>query len=176
MRPWAALDVPLELEGDRTLSVLFGHHPRPADYAAMEGEVNASTELAQLTWAGADRELQYFVAVCHASVRETGGRGLRPFGFSQANLRGWTGTAQENLVRLADQISRLDLELGRVRADLTAMAPQREQLRRCADRAAQEIAKEEAKARLVDTADTFFLEGWAPTEDVPRLDGGVGRL
>lgn len=29
LRPWAALDVPLELEGDRTLSVLFGHHPRP---------------------------------------------------------------------------------------------------------------------------------------------------
>ena len=173
LRPWAALDVPLELEGDRTLSVLFGTIPARADYAAMEGEVNASTELAQLTWAGADRELQYFVVVCHASAREAAAEAMRPFGFSQANLRGWTGTAQENLLRLADQISRLDLELGRVRADLTAMAPQREQLRRCADRAAQEIAKEEAKARLVDTADTFFLEGWAPTEDVPRLDAAL---
>ena len=107
------------------------------------------------------------------SAREAAAEAMRPFGFSQANLKGWTGTAQENLVRLADQISRLDLELGRVRADLTAMAPQREQLRRCADRAAQEIAKEEAKARLVDTADTFFLEGWAPTEDVPRLDAAL---
>ena len=173
LRPWAALDVPLDLEGDRTLSVLFGTIPARADYAAMEGEVNASTELAQLTWAGADRELQYFVVVCHASAREAAAEAMRPFGFSQANLRGWTGTAQENLLRLADQISRLDLELGRVRADLTAMAPQREQLRRCADRAAQEIAKEEAKARLVDTADTFFLEGWAPTEDVPRLDAAL---
>lgn len=88
-------DVPLDLEGDRTLSVLFGTIPARADYAAMEGEVNASTELAQLTWAGADRELQYFVVVCHASAREAAAEAMRPFGFSQANLRGWTGTAQE---------------------------------------------------------------------------------
>lgn len=75
-------------------------------------------------------------------------------------------------MRLADQISRLDLELGRVRADLTAMAPQREQLRRCADRAAQEIAKEEARP-VGGYGRYLFPGGMGTHRGCPRLDAAL---
>lgn len=176
LEPWAALDVPLELGDDGTVSVILGTIPARADFAAMEGEVAASTDLAQLTRAGGDRELQYVMLVCHSSARQAATEAMRSFGFSQADMRGWTGTAQENLRRLADRSAQLDREVEQARTDLAAMGAERELLRRCADRAAQEIAREEAKARLVDTADTFFLEGWLPAEEVPRLEADLAGL
>ena len=170
LEPWAALDVPLETEGDGTVCVVFGAIPARADYAAMEGAVAAATALAQLIRAGADRELQYLLLVCHASAREAAAEAMRPFGFSQANLKGWTGTAQDNLRRLDDQLAQTDRELEQAKQALAALGPERPLLRQCADRAAQEIAREEAKSRLVDTADAFLLEGWAPAEDTRKLE------
>lgn len=170
LAPWASLDVPLELSGDGVVSVLFGAVPAKADYAEMEGAVaSAAADLAALTDAGADRELHYFLLVCHASVESACTEAMRPYGFSHANLKGWTGTAEDNIRALTGAIAAADGQMEEIKAEISACGSWREALLRCADRAAQEIAREEAKGRLLDTADAFFLEGWVPAEDESRL-------
>ena len=175
LEPWVPLDVPLETEGDATVSILFCSAPSKVDFAALEGAVGQAAEEAQLFPAGSDRELQYFLLICHNSVLSACTEAMRPFGFSRVALRGWTGTAADNIRLLDNRIAALERQAAEHKAHLAAQGDKRELLRLCADRAAQEISREENEARLIDTDTAYLLEGWLPADkegDLAQLLGG----
>lgn len=169
LEPWLPLDVPLETEGDTTVSILFGAVPARADFSAVEAAVGQATELAQLFPGGSDRELHYFLLICHASALSDCTEAMRPFGFSRVTLRGWTGTAADNIRLLDNRIAALERQEAEHKVRVTELAGKRDLLRQCADRAAQEIGREENKARLIDTDAAFLLEGWLPADQEPAL-------
>lgn len=169
LAPWLPLDVPLELGSDGTVSVIFGTIPAKADYAAMEAAVAQASDLTSLTYASADRDLQYFLLICHRDVEEVCCEAMREFGFSRANVRGWTGTAADNDRLLDNQLAVVAQKMDEAKEHIASFAPHREALRRCVDRAEQDIAREEAKSRLVDSECAFFLEGWVPVPDEEAL-------
>ncbi len=177
LEPWSCLDVPLDEEGTATVPVHFCSVPLKTDFAAMEAAVGQAAGLAQLIRAGSDRELQYFLLICHHSALGECSETMRPFGASRVTLRGWTGTAAENIALLDNRVAALEREAGQCRADLAAFGGQRDALRRCVDRAAQEISREQNKARLIDTDAAFVLDGWLPAEregDLAGLLDGFG--
>lgn len=169
LAPWLPLDVPLELGSDGTVSVIFGTIPAKADYAAMEAAVAQASDLTSLTYASADRDLQYFLLICHKDVEEACCEAMREFGFSRSNVRGWTGTAADNDRMLDNQLAVVAQKMDETKEHIASFAPHREALRRCVDRAEQDIAREEAKSRLVDSECAFFLEGWVPVPDEEAL-------
>ena len=169
LEPWLPLDVPLETEGDATVSVIFGAVPSKVDFAAVEAAVGQATELAQLFPAGSDQDLRYFLLVCHASVQSDCSEAMRPFGYSRVTLRSWTGTAADNIRLLDNQIAAQERQMEEHRNRIAALAEKRNLLRQCVDRAAQEIGREENKARLIDTDAAFLLEGWLPADREDEL-------
>ena len=169
LAPWIPLDVPLELEGDQMISLVFGTIPAKADFAALEAAVTAASEMSQLYHASTDENLQYFLLLCHASAEEACVEAMYPFGFSRSRLRGWTGTAAENDRMLDGQIARLGEELAKEQEHIASFAPRRDDLRRAVDRSTQDIAREEAATRLLDTSSAFYLQGWIPAESEERL-------
>lgn len=169
LAPWLSLDVPLDLESSRSAALVFGTIPAKADYAAMEAAVTAASEMSELFRASADQDLQYFLLVCHVSMEDACIEAMRPFGFSRANVRGWTGTAAENVRMLDNQIAALDEKLAAAKEHIASFAPQRSDLRRCVDRSTQDIAREEAVGHLVGTDSAFYLQGWIPAESEERL-------
>ena len=175
LEPWLPLDVPLETEGDATVSIIFGAVPSKVDFAALEAAVAQATGLAKLFNADSDRELHYFLLVCHASVQQDCSDAMRPFGYSRVTLRGWTGTAADNIRMLDNRIAALERQEAEHKAHIAALGDKRDLLRQCVDRAAQEIGREENKARLVDTDAAFLLEGWLPADkegELSKLLGG----
>jgi len=169
LEPWSSLDVPLDEEGTATVPVHFCSVPGRTDFAALEAAVGQATGLAQLIRAGSDRELSYFLLICHRSALTECYEAMRPFGASRVTLRGWTGTAAENIALLDNRVAALEREAEQCKADLSAFGGQRDALRRCVDRAAQEISREENKARLIDTDSAFVLDGWLPAENEGQL-------
>ncbi len=169
LEPWLSLNVPLETEGDSTVSILFGAVPSKVDFAAFEAAAAQATPLAQLFPAGSDRELQYFLLVCHASVLSDCTEAMRPFGYSRVTLRGWTGTAADNIRSLDNHIAALERQAEEHRNHIASLGDKRNLLRLCADRACQEISREENKARLIDTDAAYLLEGWLPADKEPDL-------
>lgn len=169
LAPWLSLDVPLELSGDENIAVIFGTIPARADYAAMEAAVAQASDLTSLTYASADRDLQYFLLICHSDVEELCCETMREFGFSRSNLRGWTGTAADNDRQLDNQLAVVAQKMDEAKEHIASFAPHRDALRLCLDRVAQDIAREEAKGRLVDSECAFYLEGWVPDPDVEAL-------
>ena len=173
LAPWLALDVPLELKGDGTVSWVFATVPSGVGVPALERAVTAASDLSCLFYAGNDRERHYFLLLCHASAEQVCLEAMGGLGFSRAELGGWTGTATENDRALDRALAELEAQTAQTKEDLAVLAPRREALRRCADRCAQEIAREETKGRLLDTEDAFFLEGWIPERDAPALEAAI---
>ena len=169
------LDVALETEGDGTVEILFCSAPSKVEFASLEAAVGQAAQEAQLFPAGSDRELQYFLLICHNSALSACTEAMRPFGFSRVTLRGWHGTAADNIRQLDNRIAALERQAAEHKSRLAAQGEKRELLRLCADRASQEIAREENKARLIDTDAAFLLEGWVPADkegELAQLLGG----
>ena len=171
LAPWIALDMPLELEQTENVSLILGTVPAKADFAALQAAVAEASELSDLFEAGADQDLRYFLLVCHSTVESVCVEAMRPFGFSRANMRGWTGTAVDNDRLLINRITALDGEIEAARAHIVSFAPRRDSLKCCVDRSVQEISCEEAKGHLVDTDTAFLLSGWIPAEAEEKLAG-----
>ena len=176
LSPWIPLDVPLDFEGSKMVSPVFGTIPAKADYAAMEAAVAAVSEMSGLFYSSADQDLHYFLLVCHVDDEASCVEAMRPFGFARANARGWSGTAAENDRKLDETLAELDSKLAAAKEHIASFAPIRDELRLCADRSAQDIAREEAAGNLVGTENTFYLQGWLPAEAEPQLAEILSRF
>ena len=175
LAPWLALDIPLETASTPEVAVSFGTVAASTDLDAMEGALKAVTDLYELMRAGADNELKYLVFLCHRSVEEDCQAVLKEYGFSRAALRGWTGTAAENDKRLDEQLAGAARALESTIAQVGEYASKKGALEQCLDRADQEIAREEARCRLLDSSSAFFLEGWVPVPDEKKLLEQLGQ-
>ena len=174
LEPWSCLDVPLEEDGTATVPVHFCSVPVKTSFAALEAAVAQATELAQLIRAGSDRDLQYFLLICHHSALSEANEAMRAFGMSRVTLRGWTGTAAANIALLDNRIAALSREAEQCKSDITALGGKRDLLRRCVDRSSQEISREENKLRLIDTDAAFLMDGWLPAENEGQLEKVLG--
>lgn len=101
---------------------------------------------------------------------------LKEYGFSRAALRGWTGTAAENDKRLEAGQAEAARTLEEAIAAVAGFAPRRAALELCLDRAVQEIAREEAKSRLLDSGTAFYLDGWVPVPEEEKLLRKLGEF
>ena len=175
LAPWLALDIPLETASTPEVAVSFGTVAASTDLDAMDRALGAVTDLYELMRAGADNELKYLVFLCHRSAEEDCQGVLKEYGFSRAALRGWTGTAAENDKRLDEQMADAARELESTIAQVGEYASRKGALEQCLDRADQEIAREEARCRLLDSSSAFFLEGWVPVPDEKKLLEQLGQ-
>lgn len=169
LAPWLGLDLPLETASTRETAIHLGTVPGKVVMEELLNALKGATDLAQLTEISADQNARYLFFACHKAVEEAAEQVLKEYGFSQASLKGWTGTARENDRRLDETLVELERELEAAKAGIAGQKEARKALERCADRAAQEVRREEAKSRLRDTETAFFLEGWAPAESLDAL-------
>ena len=164
LAPWLSLDLPLESGSTREMLVQFGTLTAARPLEEAQRAVEGASELAQLIQASAGREVRYCLLVCHKSAQEAVLEALRDFGWSRVTLNGWTGTARENDARLDRELSENAARLRQTEEELAGMAGLAEDIRRASDRASVRIDREESRARLRDTEQTFLLQGWIPAE------------
>ena len=171
LRPWMDLDLPLETGSTAQVTIQLGTLPANVPMNQAEGELQAIGELAQLTEVyNAERDFHYCMLVCHASQAEGVLEKLKALGWSRANLRDWTGTAAENLGRLYQETKALREEAASIEEELAGMGELNAPLRQLSDLAGANAQREESRGRLLDTAQTFLLEGWVPAESWPQLE------
>lgn len=167
--PWMSLDIPLDTPSTKEVALSFGTLPSQVNLEELTAQLATATELAQLTVASSDREFHYVLFFCHTSAEEDGVAVLKEHSFSLSNLRGFTGSAKEMDGKLVAQLETIAQKAAATQTAIEGFAPTRAALELCADRSDQEIAREEAKSRLLDTQSTFFLEGWLPASEEGNL-------
>ena len=175
LRPWTALDMPLETGSTGQVTIQLGTLPAAVPVNQAEGELQTAGELAQLTEVSADRDFRYCLLMCHSSQSEAALEALKALGWSRANLRDWTGTASENLDRLGQEAKALRAEAAEIEKRLSGMGEAAEPLRKLSDLAQVNASRAESQGKLLDTETTFLLEGWVPEEVWPKLKGELDR-
>ena len=175
LAPWLELDADLDIPSTREVTVTYGAVSGNADRNAVETALAAVTELAQLSWAGRDREFQYVLVLCHRSAEEEAMGVLKTFGFTPASLRGWTGTARANTDAIDARLTALSAELVGCKAAIGQEAGHREALRLTIDRLTQDVQREEVKSRLLSTGATLFLEGWVPADKLSKVEAVLSQ-
>lgn len=164
LAPWLELPVALDFAGTRETAAFFASAPKNLDRAAVTQRLDQETDLYDLTWCGEDKECQYLFLLCHGSVAEEVQSALLDAGCSRLNLQNWSGTAADNDLRLQKELSELDGWIEGREADIAENGPKQEALKLALDRAQQDAALERSKLRLLDSEQTFLLEGWLPAE------------
>lgn len=170
LTPWAGLDLPLEVQRTVTTSVLLGVCPATVELSALESDLAAAAELAELQMVSEDKDQKYFLLVCHQSQEEDALNALRPHSFSTVHFKDMEGTAAENIGRLEKEMAELETQRAEAEAAIAAKADMRSTMQICQDRVNQDISKEAVCERFLTDGTIFFLEGWIPAENLPQLE------
>ena len=105
LRPWQTLDIPLELEYSGPVAFITGTLPPTADEAQVEGTLAEQAPESQVFWLSAGREQKCLLLMTHRAAQAAALETLRSFGFSTGQLKGYSGTVQENLRRIEGEIN-----------------------------------------------------------------------
>ena len=176
LTPWAACTVPLEVRGTARTEVLLGSVPSGVDFASMAGAVEEAAGAAALAELSADREQRYLEVIVHKDCRQQALDALRSFGFSFAQLKDLTGTAQENIRALDQELAAIAREREAEIAAIREMGPSLDELKLGLDRVEQVIASESAKERLLAGGSIVYLDGWASEPEVPELEKALAKF
>ena len=144
----------------------------PTDAGAVE-EAAGAAALAELS---ADREQRYLEVIVHKDCRQQALDALRSFGFSFAQLKDLTGTAQENIRALDQELAAIAREREAEIAAIREMGPSLDELKLGLDRVEQVIASESAKERLLAGGSIVYLDGWASEPEVPELERALAKF
>lgn len=175
LAPWEPLEVPLECSGTDETVFYFATCPATSDLDAIQGALSAAAEATALLHSSTDRELHYFLVICHRSQKEEALTTLKAFGVSQASFRGLTGTAKENIAKIDAEVAATEAALAQDQAKIAEAADMRMNLKVCYDRLTQDLQREQNKERLLRTERTILLEGWLPESEVPALEKLLGN-
>jgi len=170
LAPWLGLDVPLETTGTAQTSVLLGTIPAARSFNELEQALAAEAELSSVFLCSADKELQYFMLICHNSQAEKALDVLRSFGYASPAFKNITGTAAEASGHIAAQMEKIDARIQDRVEQIRQYASKRGDLRVCLDRSVQEITRENAKERLLSTDLIYSLEGWVSQTGLEQFE------
>ena len=169
LAPWLELDLPLETSSTNQVTIQLGTLPAAVSLEQAQQALGEVGDLAQLSQVSVDPDWRYCLLVCHDSQAQQGLDALKELGWSRANLREWTGTAQENDQRITQELERLAQEREEIETKLAGMGGSRSAVQRLSDLAQVNANREESRGRLLNTGKTFLLEGWVPAESWPQL-------
>ena len=169
LRPWAALDMPLELEGTAHTVFRQAVCPSGVDVGAVRIRLEAAELAAEIYEVSADKQQRYCLLVFHKEAEAALQEELRAFGFSMTAFQGISGTAGENLDHLEGELWENRAAQKAAETSISGMANHWDALKLYADRLEAEAARETNTERLLTDGTILFFEGWAPAERMEEV-------
>ena len=164
--PWADLDLPLEQQHTAHAELVLGAVPAAAEESALQADLAAATDLAQLTPISADKDQRYLLLIVHKDAMEDALNALRAHSFGVIRFKDLTGTPQQNIDRMRGEFAALEQQRKEQETAIAAQKDQRTVLQLALDRVNQEISREAVAERFLTDGRIFFAEGWIPAERV----------
>jgi len=164
LTPWAALDLPLEVNGTETTALVLATMPAAVEFAQAAAAVAEATDKAELFAISGDKVISYVALVCYREDLEAAQTALRPLGFSPVNLGEFKGTAAENIVAAEKALEDIAEAKQQYEAKIVAQAEYRGQMKLRADTLTTMIERAEAESRLMCSDSVSVFEGWVPAE------------
>lgn len=170
LAPWVKLAVPVEeLKSTATVRVEVGVLPAGGLAKARE-ELLSAVPTCYLEEVDKNSNEAYVVVVCHHRDGELVQSILKQHNFNRQGFGDLSGTVAENLKLVDEGLARLEKERQEALELAAEQVKYREQLNYYSDYLSVEKEKAQATANFARTNNTFVLEGWTRTADLPRLE------
>ena len=176
LAPWQALDIPTEVSGTKRVDITTGTLPPFAQWDAVEGEVAAQCPETALYQLSASKEQQCVVVFSYKAETAQVLELLRSHGFSAGQLKGRTGTVQQQLDELSVKERQAAAEKEETLKKLAGYADRMDSMQLCADRLATRMMREENRHRLLTDGCIVAFDGWVSAEKLPRLTAWLDTL
>ena len=164
--PWADLNLPLEQQHTAHAELVLGAAPAAAEESALQADLAAATELAQLTPISADKDQRYYLLIVHKDALEDALNALRAHSFGVVRFKDLTGTPRQNIDQMRGEFAALEQQRKEQETAIAAQKDQRGAMQLALDRVNQEINREAVAERFLTDGQIFFAEGWIPAERV----------
>lgn len=174
LRPFAALDIPLEKLGKtKTSQLMLISLPEKAydEFAAQVSELGA----ASLEELSRQRETVNLLAGVHESAAEGFAEALKTAGGARVNLPGESGTPALIIDQLTAKLARIEQVRAQLSEEFEKLAEQLVVLRVLRDVMALEQSRLEASARCAGTRSAFLLSGWAPAYRAQEIEKALKK-
>ena len=174
--PWVPLGLPLELTETQAAKLTYLTFPAAADPAALRAALAEAAPMAELFQAGGDKELLYFLLICHKEQQQQALEGLKPFSASTANFKDFTATPADNIAAIEEELKQIAQERAALEQEIASFADWRKPLQVTMDRMNQEVAKAAVREKMLTDGTVVFLEGWAAGTQLEELQRELGHF
>ena len=174
--PWVPLGIPLELTETQAAKLTYLTFPAAADPAALRAAIAEAAPMAELFQAGGDKELLYFLLICHKEQQQQALEGLKPFSASTANFKDFTATPADNIAAIEEELKQIAQERAALEQEIASFADWRKPLQVTMDRMNQEVAKAAVREKMLTDGTVVFLEGWAAGTQLEKLQRELGHF
>ena len=168
LAPWLGCDVPLDYRGGSRFAVIFGSCPSAFDLK----EISAAAEAAgaaQIDCAGSGKELHYLVLTVFNDDRRAVLDALKRFGFSEAAVDNYRGTAAESDDALRVQLEAIAAGIDAETEKIFARSGDFEAIGKAYDFYANQAQWDDVQGSLPSTGKASYLCGWCPENCVEKL-------
>jgi V/A-type H+-transporting ATPase subunit I len=178
MRPWEALDIPMDFRGTAYTAAFVGSVPFHCDGGDIIKKLAHATDMAQVEVVAAFEQQSNLCVICHRSDEEKVEKALRGIGFSRPDDPP-SRLPAEQLELCGENITRLQKE---IRASEEAIRDYRgaaAEIEFLVDYYATRKGEIEALGYLRMTGNVFTARGYIPEKYIPRVTeelGGIGDV
>ncbi len=176
LEPWKAMDVPLNLRETKTCNIIAGTVPAATDLKQLETQLNAAAPESQIFKISTDKEMHYILFVFMKCEEQQALELMRAVGFAQSSVSELHGTAADNILQNKRRLAQLEKEKRELSKIIIAAAPQRDEMKLCADRMLTKAGKAENDEKLLCTDSTVTFEGWVPARKEAKLSELLSRF
>lgn len=176
LTPWARLDVDLGTQSTKNANIVFAVCPAAVDLNALALELEQAAPTAHIIEASSDREQRYFLYLCHRSEEEAVTAAMKPYGVSSAGIKGFEGTAAENIAMVEQELAQLHDRRAELERAAAEKADCRQDLKICADRLRQEVAKEESAQRALEGDKVVYFTCWTTVPGLAEVEGELEKF
>ncbi|GAE87745.1 v-type ATP synthase subunit I [Acetivibrio straminisolvens JCM 21531] len=169
LKPWEALDIPLELTSTASSTVLIGVVPEMADTDKIEQALNDTVPESYCEVLGKDKEQSYLLIVYLTSKEEDTMNVLKQYGFSKVNFKDLSGTAKHNINQASKNIEKIDKDIEDIENKMASYVKYKDDLEVLHDHLSIERERKIVLVNLIKTNKVFMLEGWLPENSAEQV-------
>ncbi|MGI6055627.1 MAG: V-type ATP synthase subunit I [Bilifractor sp.] len=171
LAPWRRLDIPMSMTGTRKTAVLIGTLPgiRTAEdiLAAASGNLTKPSAVSCEVLA-AENEMTYTCVICLAGDEHTVEDSLRAAGFVRPSLP-VTGIPADVIAGCEEEIRDQKQIIADLKTHIASYVKEKEHFRIMADYYRTRAEKYRLLGQIPLSRNAFFLEGWIPADQAPRV-------
>lgn len=128
LKPWEALDIPLELTATASSTVLIGVVPEMANTDKIKQDLDEKVPESHFEVLSRDKEQSYLLIIYLTSKEEDVMNVLKQYGFSKVTFKELSGTVKHNIDQALENIERIEEEIEYIEENMTSYVKYKDDL------------------------------------------------